>query len=57
MIPKEQIKYAQHEIMKAGKELVSANMRLQGTQFEKEMTAALHAVGKLNTKLINYLKQ
>ena len=56
MIPKEQIKFAQQEIRKAGKELISANMRLEGTKYEKDMRRVMDALSALNTRLINDLK-
>ena len=57
MIPKEQIKWAQKEIYKAGKELVSANLRLEGSQYEKDMRKVMDALSALNTRLVNDLKQ
>lgn len=57
MIPREQIKYAQQEILKAGRELVSANMRLEGSKYEKDMRKVMDALSALNTRLVNDLKQ
>ncbi len=56
MIPKEQIKYAQQEIKKAGRELVSANMRLDGTKYESDMRKVMDALSALNTRLVNDLR-
>ena len=56
MIPREQIKYAQQEIKKAGRELVSANMRLEGTKYENDMRKVMDALSELNKRLINDLK-
>ena len=57
MIPREQINYAQQEILKAGKELVSANMRLEGSQYESDMRKVMDAISALNTRLVNDLKK
>lgn len=57
MIPREQIKFAQKEIQKAGHELVSANLRLEGSEYENEMRKVLDALSALNKKLINDLKK
>ena len=57
MIPKEQIKFAQQEIRKAGKELISANLRLEGTQYESDMRKVMDALSALNTRLVNDLKK
>lgn len=57
MIPTEQIKFAQKEIQKAGRELVSANMRLEGSQYESDMRRVLDALSKLNTRLVNDLRK
>lgn len=57
MIPREQIKYAQQEILKAGKELVSANMRLEGSQYESDMRKVMDAISALNKRLINDLNK
>ena len=57
MVPTEQIKFAQKEIQKAGRELVSANMRLEGTQYERDMRKVLDALSALNTRLINDLRK
>ena len=57
MIPREQIKYAQQEIRKAGKELVSANMRLEGSQYESDMRKVMDAISALNTRLVNDLRK
>lgn len=56
MIPKEQIKYAQQEIQKAGRELVSANMRLEGSKYENDMRTVMDAISALNTRLVNDLR-
>lgn len=56
MIPREQIKFAQQEIRRAGKELVSANMRLEGSQYESDMRKVMDGLSKLNKRLINDLK-
>lgn len=57
MIPREQIKFAQQEIRKAGKELVSANMRLEGSQYEIDMRKVMDALSALNKRLINDLNK
>ena len=57
MIPKVQIKYAQQEIQKAGKELVSANMRLEGSKYESDMRKVMDAISALNKRLINDLNK
>lgn len=57
MIPREQIKYAQQEIRKAGKELISANMRLEGSKYESDMRKVMDALSTLNTRLINDLRK
>ena len=57
MIPREQIKFAQKEIQKAGHELVSANLRLEGSVYENEMRKVLEALSALNKKLINDLRK
>lgn len=56
MIPREQIKYAQQEIRKAGKELISANLRLEGTKYEKDMRKVMDAISALNTRLVDDLR-
>ena len=53
MVPKEQIKYAQKEIQKAGRELVSANIRLEGSKYESDMRKVMDALSKLNVRLVN----
>lgn len=57
VIPREQIKYAQQEIRKAGKELVSANMRLEGTPYENDMRKVMDALSALNNRLVNDLNK
>ncbi len=57
MIPKEQIKYAQKEIQKAGRELVSANLRLEGSKYESDMRKVMDALSALNTRLVNDLRK
>lgn len=57
MIPREQIKFAQQEIHKAGRELVSANMRLEGTKYEKDMRKVMDAISALNTRLVDDLRK
>ena len=57
MIPKEQIRYAQKEIQKGGRELVSANMRLEGSKYESDMRKVMDALSKLNARLVNDLRQ
>ena len=56
MIPREQIKFAQKEVYKAGLTLVSANLRLEGSRYESDMRKVLDALSKLNNRLINDLK-
>lgn len=56
-IPREQIRFAQKEIYKAGRELVSANLRLQGTQYESDMRKVMDALSALNTRLVNDLRK
>lgn len=57
MVPKEQIKYAQKEIQKAGRELVSANIRLEGSKYESDMRKVMDALSKLNVRLVNDLRK
>lgn len=57
MVPREQIKYAQQEIQKAGRELMSANMRLEGSQYESDMRKVMDALSALNTRLVNDLRK
>lgn len=57
MIPREQIKFAQQEIRKAGNVLVSANMRLEGSKYESDMRKVMDALSALNKKLVNDLKK
>ena len=57
MIPREQIKYAQQEIHRAGRELVSANMRLEGSKYESDMRKVMDALSALSTRLINDLRK
>lgn len=52
-----QIKYAQQEVMKAGKELGSAKMRLDGTRFEADANRAWQALSDLNDKLIQEIRK
>lgn len=52
-----QIKYAQQEIYKAGKELISANMRLEGTEYESDMKKVMDGLSKLNNRLIAALRK
>ena len=57
MIPAEQIKFAQREIQKAGRELVSANMRLEGSKYESDMQRVMDALSALNKRLVNDLRK
>ncbi len=57
MVSKEQIRYAQQEIRKAGKELISANMRLEGSKYENDMRKVMDAISALNKRLINDLNK
>lgn len=57
MIPREQIKYAQQEIVKAGRELLYANMRLEGSQYESDMRRVMDALSALNKRLVNDLRK
>ena len=57
MIPREQIKFAQQEIQKAGRELISTNMRLEGSQYESDMRKVMDALSALNTRLVNDLRK
>ena len=52
----QQVKYAQQEIFKAGKELGSAKMRLEGTKYEKDMNQLWDCLQKLNTRLVNDIR-
>lgn len=52
-----QIKYAQQEIMKAGKELSSAKMRLDGTRYEADAQRAWDALQTLNDRLVKDLRK
>ena len=52
----QQVKYAQQEIFKAGKELGSAKMRLEGTEYEKDMNQLWDCLQKLNTRLVNDIR-
>jgi len=57
MIPREQIKYAQQEILKAGRELSFANMRLEGSEYESESRKVLEALRTLNRRIVNDLRK
>jgi len=48
----QQVKFAQQEIFKAGKELGSAKMRLEGTAYEKDMNAIMERLTKLNNRIV-----
>ncbi len=48
-----EVKWAQKEIYKAGKELASARMRLEGTKYEKEMNKLWDSLAALNTRLVD----
>lgn len=48
----QQVKFAQQEIFKAGKELGSAKMRLEGTAYEKDMNAIMERLTKLNSRIV-----
>lgn len=52
----QQVKYAQQEIFKAGKELASAKIRLEGTKYEKDMNKLWDCLQKLNTKLVSDIR-
>lgn len=52
----QQVKYAQQEIFKAGKELGSAKIRLDGTKYEKDMNKLWDCLKKLNTKLVSDIR-
>lgn len=49
----QQVKFAQKEIYKAGRELGSARIRLEGTPYEKDMNKLYECLTKLNTRLVN----
>ncbi len=48
----QQVKFAQQEIFKAGKELGSAKIRLEGTAYEKDMNAIMERLTKLNNRIV-----
>lgn len=48
----QQVKFAQQEIFKAGKELGSAKIRLEGTAYEKDTNAIMERLTKLNSRIV-----
>lgn len=48
----QQVKFAQQEIFKAGKELGSAKIRLEGSAYEKDINAIMERLTKLNNRIV-----
>lgn len=48
---------AQKELVSAGNELVSIGLRLQGTEYEKDVDALKKKMNTLNHKLIREIKK
>ncbi len=58
MIYKEkELRLAQQDLIKAGRALSSAGLRLSGTEFESEYRIIWNKVRQLNNRLINTLKK
>ena len=53
----QQIKFAQKEILKAGRELGSANIRLADTKYMSDIRKINDALTKLNTRLVNDIRK
>lgn len=53
----QQVKFAQKEVYKAGKELGSARMRLEGTEYASLSNKAMDALLKLNDKLVDDIRK
>ncbi len=53
---KQEMKWAQQDIYKASKMLVSANMRLEGTKYSSDMKKVMEELSSLNSRLIEELK-
>lgn len=54
---KQEMKWVQQDIYKAGKMLVSANMRLEGTKYSSDMKKVMEGLSSLNSRLIEELKK
>lgn len=52
-----ELRLAQQDLMKAGRALSSAGLRLAGTEFESEYRLIWEKVRQLNNRLINTLKK
>lgn len=53
---KQEMKWAQQDIHKASKMLVSANMRLEGTKYGSDMKKVKEGLSSLNSRLIEELE-
>ena len=51
-LTEQELRWAQRDVFNAGNELVSAGLRLQGTQYEKAYLRIYKALNALNHKLI-----
>ena len=51
-LTEQELRWAQRDVFNAGNELVSAGLRLQGTQYEKAYLRTYKALNALNRKLI-----
>ena len=51
-LTEQELRWAQRDVFNAGNELVSAGLRLQGTQYEKAYLRIYKALNALNRKLI-----
>jgi len=51
-LTEQELRWAQRDVFNAGYELVSAGLRLQGTQYEKAYLRIYKALNALNRKLI-----
>ena len=51
-LTEQELRWAQRDVFNAGNELVSARLRLQGTQYEKAYLRIYKALNALNRKLI-----
>ena len=51
-LTEQELRWVQRDVFNAGNELVSAGLRLQGTQYEKAYLRIYKALNALNRKLI-----
>ena len=52
-LSEQELRWAQTDVFNAGNNLVSAGLRLQGTEYEKAYQRVYKALNSLNRKLIN----